>query len=154
MNSNLKAIPEVGKFYHFWDDGKCSSSRHYICKCEKIITPKEAKNIIVSVPEWDFNHNENKFNLISLYDHWKTELYNHKWLYDKNTDYFVECSCPKYDENNLWFIRTTDGGWFSMNIQSSWQGGRLDIDESIYKNIIEELINEGYDIDGYTTETY
>ena len=30
-------IPEVGKFYHFWDDGKCGVSRHYIAKCEEII---------------------------------------------------------------------------------------------------------------------
>ncbi len=55
-NKNLKPIPEVGKFYHFWDDGKTSTSRHYICKVEKIITPEEAKNIIVQVPEYDWDN--------------------------------------------------------------------------------------------------
>ena len=135
----IKNLPEVGKEYHFWDDGKTSTSRHYICKCERIITPEEAKSIIVTVPEWNFDFNENEFNDISLYDHWKIEVYNHDWLYAEDTDYFVECSCPKYDEDNLWFIRTKDGGWFSMNVQNSWQGGRLDIDGKIFEDIINEI---------------
>lgn len=139
MKTNLKQIPNIGEFYHFWDDGKTSASRHYICKCERIITPDEAKNIMVSVPEWDFDHNENIFNLISLYDHWKIEVYNHDWLYAEDTDYFVECSCPKYDADNLWFVRTKGGGWFSMDVQNSWQGGRLDIDGQIFEDIINDI---------------
>lgn len=134
-----KELPIVGQKYHFWDDGKTSTSRHYICKCERIVTSEEAKSIIVTVPEWNFDFNENEFNDISLYDHWKIEVYNHDWLYAEDTDYFVECSCPKYDEDNLWFIRTKDGGWFSMNVQNSWQGGRLDIDGKIFEDIINEI---------------
>lgn len=139
MKNDLKQIPNIGEFYHFWDDGKTSPSRHYICKCERIITPEEAKSIIVTVPEWDYDKNENIFNEIPLYEQWKIEVLNCDWLYAKDTDYFVECSCPKYDEDNLWFVRTKDGGWFSMNVQNSWQGGRLDIDGSIYENIINDI---------------
>lgn len=136
---NKKELPKIGEFYHFWDDGKTSVSRHYICKCERIITPEEAKEIIVTVPEWDFDKNENDFNDISIYEQWKIEVYNHDWLYAEDTDYFVECSCPKYDKDNLWFVRTKDGGWFSMDVQNSWQGGRLDIDEKIFDSIIQEI---------------
>ena len=136
---NKKELPKIGKFYHFWDDGKTSVSRHYICKCERILTTEEAKNIIVTVPEWDFDKNENNFNDMSLYEQWKDEVLNHDWLYAVDTDYFIECSCPKYDEYNLWFVRTKDGGWFSMNVQNSWQSGRLDIDEKIFDSIIQEI---------------
>ena len=135
----LKPIPKVGEFYHFFDDGKTSPSRHYICKCERILTNKEAKKETVSVNSWDFDRKENFFVDKTLYDFWKDEAVpNHDWLFDTETDYFVECSCPKYDENNLWFVRTKDGGWFSMDIQSSWQGGRLDVDGSIYEAIKED----------------
>ena len=37
---------EIGKFYHFWDDGKSSISRHYLCKCEGIITLEEAVRLM------------------------------------------------------------------------------------------------------------
>lgn len=136
---NKKELPKIGEFYHFWDDGKTSVSRHYICKCERILTIEEAKDIIVTVPEWDFDKNENNFNDMSLYEQWKDEVLNHDWLYAVDTDYFIECSCPKYDEDNLWFVRTKDGGWFSMNVQNSWQSGRLDIDEKIFDSIIQEI---------------
>ena len=33
----MKPIPNIGEYYHFWDDGKTSLSRHYICRCERII---------------------------------------------------------------------------------------------------------------------
>lgn len=139
---NKKELPKIGEFYHFWDDGKTSVSRHYICKCERILTTEEAKDIIVTVPEWDFDKNENNFNDMSLYEQWKDEVLNHDWLYAVDTDYFIECSCPKYDEDNLWFVRTKDGGWFSMNVQNSWQSGRLDIDEKIFDSIIQEIKND------------
>lgn len=129
----MKPIPEIGKFYHFWDDGKSSPGRHYICKVERIITPDEAKKIDVNVPDWDFDNNKEVDNIISLYDHWRNEVKNCDWLFAEDTDYFVELSCPEYDEYNLWAVRTKLGGWFSMDVQSSWQGGRLDIDGSIYE---------------------
>lgn len=127
------AVPEVGKFYHFWDDGKSSPGRHYICKVERIITPDEAKDIMVEVTDWDFDENGEVKRMTSLYDHWKEEVVpNCYWLYAKDTDCFVEASCPRYDDYNLWFVRTKGGGWFSMDLQSSWQAGRLDIDGSVY----------------------
>lgn len=156
--SKLKSIPIVGKEYHFWDDGKTSPSRHYICKVERIITPEEAKNIIVRVPHWDFEKKENFFVEVSLYDHWHDdEMPNHAWIFESETDYFVEASCPKYDENNLWFVRTKDGGWFSIDVQSDWQSGDLDIDNSIYEDIINEVKtykNWEEIVKAYESETY
>ena len=50
-----------------------------------------------------------------------------------------------YDENIIWFVRTVQGGWFSIDVQSSWQYGSLDVDGSIYKEIKEEYHNGWYD---------
>ena len=161
MKKELKPLPVVGEFYHFWDDGKSSTSRHYICKCERIITPEEAKNIKVTVPEWDYEKKENYFVEVSLYDHWHdNEMPNHDWLYETETDYFVECSCPCYDEYNLWFVRTKQGGWFSMDVQSWWQGGYLDVTGEKYNNIIQDIKDnpQWYDVENaiaaYESEQY
>lgn len=158
-------VPEVGKLYHFWDDGKTSSSRHYICKCEELITKEQAQSVIFDECIYcDYP--------INLYDIWRIEVDNHRqgknfkvlngsstdegepWLYAEDTDFFVRLSCPTYDKNDLWAVRTVDGGWFTMDIQSSWMGGTLDVSGKIYDGIIQEYIDEGYDISGYTEATY
>ena len=141
--NKLEPIPEINKYYHFWDDGKVSPSRHYICRCERIITAEEAKNIMIEVPN---EYIDDVMDTISLYEHWyDTEMPKCNWLYSKDTDYFIECSCPEYDEHNLWFVRTKDGGWFSMDIQSGWQSGCLDVDGEIFENVTNSWeVNDGY----------
>lgn len=147
-NKNLKPIPEVGKFYHFFDDGKTSASRHYICKVERIVPFEESKNIILSTPRGEnIDENgkfENVFINMSLEDIWKEEVQQCDWLYEKETDYFLEVSCPVYDDNNLWFARTKYGGWFSMDIQSWWQSGELDVDGNIFEDVVEFWKNDKY----------
>ena len=139
--TTLKPVPKVGEFYHFFDDGKTGPSRHYICRCERVVTSEEAKSIMVRVPDEECTKDNPVYNDISLYDHWHdNEMPNHDWLYETETDYFVECSCPVYDENNLWFVRTKhNGGWFSMDIQSWWQSGRLDVTGEIFDYIIPDF---------------
>ena len=70
------------------------------------------------------------------------------WLYAEETDFFVECEIPGYDENTIWFVRTVQGGWFSMDVQSSWQSGSLDVDGSIYKEV-KKWFEEEYHYDWY-----
>lgn len=143
--TNMKNIPEVGKYYHFWDDGKCGPSRHYICKVEKIHTIKDAKNIFVNVPEYNEATNQNDFVKTTLYDRWRYEVKGHNWLYANDTDYIVEISCPVYDEYNLYAVRTKDGGWFTINVQSWWQSGRLDVTGDIYESVLNDWeLHNGY----------
>lgn len=152
-----KSLPEIGKFYHFFDDGKTSPSRHYICKCERIITPEEAKRVMIEVPN---EYVDDVMDKISLYEHWyNNEVPSTYWLFSDKTDYFIECSCPKYDKHNLWFVRTHDGGWFSMDIQNFWQGGRLDIDSEIFQEVLNYIKEhpEYYSsdiIERYNEQTY
>ena len=161
-----KPVPEVGKLYHFWDDGKISSSRHYICKVEELIKPEDAKNVV-------FDDIPDKGQSTSLYDVWRREVDEHRqtpyftairkgasiepgapWLYAEDTDFFVRISCPNYDKYDLWAVRTVDGGWFTMDVQSWWQGGRLDVTGEIYDNRIADCEANNYDTYDYESATY
>lgn len=128
---------EIGKFYHFWDDGKSSIGRHYICKCEGIITVEESKELLFESYYW--NEEDDVSVALTLYDIWTKNKEQCPWLYAGDTPYFIVCSCPKYDNHLLYFAKTKDGTWFSMNVQTWWQSGLLDHEERKLKRIIEDL---------------
>ena len=162
-NQKLKPIPEVGKFYHFFDNGKFSPGRHYICKVEEVVKYDDAKDIIIKdISVWDNDkgvYHKKSNTLIdcwcdTLIDCWLKEKKCNNWIYAPITDYFVEVSCPKYDKYNLWFARTKDGGWYSLDIQSGWQSGQLDVTGEIYDNIIKYWKESGYDISSFTNAKY
>lgn len=127
-------IPKVGEFYHFWDDGKHGLSRHYIAKVERIIPFEQAGNVFCKDREFE--------DITSLLEIWKAEVSRCPRLYKNETDVFIECSIPKYDEDLIYFCRTTDDGWFSINTTSWWQSGTLDIDGSIFEEVLEYSSDE------------
>lgn len=154
MKKNKQDLPKIGEYYHFFDDGKTSMSRHYICRIERIITPEESKNIKVKVPRWNFKTNQNDFEEITLWDRYHEQIRGHDWLYLPITDFLIEASCPTYDKDNLWFIRQKNHGWFSIDVQNGWQGGELDITGEIFENVVNELIEDNGDPSGYYETTY
>jgi hypothetical protein len=114
---NLQPVPEVGKEYHIFDDGKISSSRHYIAKITEVISFDDCSDI-------------------DLKEAWCKNVAECYWLFKSQTDYFIKAASD-YDENPLYFVRTTDGGWFSIDYPSCWMGARLDIDGELYKSMTE-----------------
>ena len=140
----MKEVPKVGQYYHFWDDGKTAVSRHYICRVERVLTNKEAKKFLVKTYE-PIDDNTVEVREVSLYDHWQKQVPEYNWLYAKETDYFIEISCPNYDDNLLYAVRTIGGGWFTMDIQSWWQGGRLDVDGEVYNWRIQDCMENTYE---------
>lgn len=148
-----ESLPKVREYYHFFDDGKITPTRHYIAKCLEIIPFEKFKSIqIDGIPI--FNEDVEITVTKSLYDVWQEEQKDCDFLYAKKTDYAIKCNCPIYDENDLYFVRTKNGGWFSINIQSSWQSGRLDVDNKAWNQLLEDyndmpkvreaLINQKY----------
>ena len=146
--------PEIGKEYHFWDDGKISSSRHYICKVVDIISLEQAKDIMLEFTQFDwmcdyFNQHfegiideENDiFPKMSLYDIWMCQKETCDRVYADETPYFIKISIPTYDENDLYCVRMKNGGWFSLDIQSDWQGGILDINNKKWNYVMGEYVN-------------
>ena len=134
----MKEIPKIGKEYHFFDDGKIKESRHYMAVIQEIIPIEEAGKIIISTPR-DYNEeiNQNVFIDMSLLDIWIDEKLSCDWLYAPITDFIIKASIPKYDKDPIYFARTKDGGWFSMDTTNWWQGGRLDIDGKLYESMLE-----------------
>lgn len=104
-------IPKKKQIYNFFDDGKCSPSRLYKAYVKKVIPFNKAD--------------------IHLKVHLVNSALDCDWIWNGDTDYFVGCYIPKYDNYLVWFARTVNGGWFSMDIQSNWQGGLLDVNREI-----------------------
>lgn len=107
-------VPNTGEKFWFFDDGKISISRMYQAKVLGVYTPEEVpvyvKNTFANNGcDWIFKKDESG---------------------EYTTDVFIRCKIEKYDENDIWFARTQTGEFFSLNIQSDWQGGVLDIDGS------------------------
>jgi len=99
---------EIGKKYNYFDDGKIWESRRLTVEITEIIPFKDIDDTTLCI--------------------WKSEVEQCYWLYSKETDYFVKGLLEteyieiKYEE--IIFVRTLDGGWFSLG----WWGGRLDVD--------------------------
>ena len=74
---------------------------------------------------------------MSLYDIWVDEKKRCDWIYDDYTDYIIKASIPGYDDDYIYFARTKNGGWFSMDVTNWWQSGRLDIDGKLYESMLE-----------------
>ena len=117
-------VPEVDKEYHIFDDGKVRPSRHSICKICKVIPFGECDDL-------------------ELLEAWRNEVSNIYWLFAPETDYFVNGVVKK--ENGAlevhYFVRTLDGGWFSIDYPKYWTASRLDIDGSLFK-----ILEEQYDV--------
>ena len=103
-----KPIPKVNQTCMFFDDGKISYSRMYQATVKQVMVYDDAPDKVKKAFE-----RESKI---------------HDWIWNKTTDYIIACDIKDYDNNLIWFARTVDGGWFSMDVDKSWQGGRLDID--------------------------
>lgn len=153
MINKRQDVPVIGKYYYFFDDGKTSPSRCYKAKVVRVIPYDECDleyeiydyycDCKISKTLKDIHKEEvdENFNVLNGSDTTPVK----SWLYAEETDFFVECEIPGYDENTIWFVRTVQGGWFSIDVQSSWQYGSLDVDGSIYKEIKEEYHNGWYD---------
>lgn len=117
----FQPVPEVGKEYHIFDDGKIRMSRHYIAEVQKLIYPDEA------------------YEMADLYKAWEEQVRECYWLFAQDTDYFVKAT-SSYDANPLYFVRTVDGGWFSIDYPNVWMGARLDIDGNLYNEMMKDYI--------------
>lgn len=141
METNKARVPQVGEKLHFFDDGKVGDSRHYMAVVTHVLTPEQAKSVFVvdaiSFSECHFiDFEENKS--LSLLDVHAEEVKCCDWIFAEQTDYFIACSIPEFDNHIIWFVRKKDGGWFSMDIQSDWQGGYLDVDGECYQRMVDE----------------
>lgn len=105
-----KPVPEVGKEYHAFDDGKIRLNRHYITTITEVIPFDKADE--------------------TLLETWRKEVESCYWLYAPETDYFIKAFDGDTKQPS-YYVRTTEGNWFSLG----WLGGLLDIDGSLYEGV-------------------
>ena len=103
--SKMLPVPQDGEVRHFFDDGKMSDSRHYFATIKAVIPYKKASQNLKKI--------------------WKEERWRCYWIYAYETDYFIKTSIPEYDKKPIWFVRTKDGGWFSIDYMGCLMSGRL-----------------------------
>ena len=112
-------IPEIGKTYSFFDDGKTGLSRRY----KATVLDKIPFEVVEELyPE--------------LFAGWKENLEECGLLYAPTTDFFVKCAIPKYDDDFVYFVRDTRGDWFSIDYPHGWMSGLLDVDGEYGKRTI------------------
>ena len=106
-----KPVPKVNQTCMFFDDGKISYSRMYQATVKQVMVYDDAPDKVKKAFE--------------------RESKAHDWIWNKTTDYIIACDIKDYDNNLIWFARTVEGRWFSMDVDKAWQGGRLDIDDKL-----------------------
>lgn len=102
----MERIPEIGKTYNCFDDGKISRSRMYQVTITELIPFEKADKELLKL--------------------WEEEGLSCDWLFD-TTDYFIKFSSNENEQYpNGVFARTKNGGWFGLG--NYWNSGRLDVD--------------------------
>lgn len=89
-------IPKKRQIYNFFDDGKCSPSRLYKAYVKKVIPFNKAD--------------------IHLKIHLVNSALNCSWIWNGDTDYFIGCYIPRYDNHLIWFTRTKYGSVWIFNL--------------------------------------
>jgi hypothetical protein len=104
-------LPEIGKIYNCFDDGKINRSRLYTVEISEIIP-------------------FDKIDKETL-EKWKEQVKQSYHLYAKETDYFIKTI--NGEDGDAVFVRTKNIGWFSIgNFMNS---GRLDVDGSLTQSL-------------------
>lgn len=123
-------VPEIGKTYVAYDDGKIRPSR-------------ASKVKVVDL----YGYMYVKKNLHDLFNHWIEEKKSCYWLYADTTDYFVKTVNENGEDE--YFVRTKGRGWFSIGELGS---GRLDADGHLTRDVIRDLNDSNYTYDKKETE--
>ena len=102
-------IPEIGKCYNCFDDGKIKESRLYKTTVVQIIPFNDIDAPTLAV--------------------WKNSVEQYSWLFNKTNDYFIMCSG---DENGPEiFVRTIHNEWYSLESPNKVLSGVLDVDGTL-----------------------
>lgn len=118
-------LPEIGKIYKFYDDGKITHSCQYRCKIIDVIP---CDNVLDKIKE-----------------QYKTLVSHYNWIFSPYTDYFIIGKVEDDIIEDQVFMRTLKGNWFSNAISLNIKdfdiidrgdvGGILDVDGVITKEL-------------------
>ena len=121
---HLKPIPEVGKHYHCFDDGKITFSRHFIIQVDEVL-----------------GHMAFKKKYPELFEQYRESVKRSYWLYSTHSDKFVVTYKGENDELGV-YVRTKQGGWFGVG--NWWNSATLDVTGKLWENLVANIDNFDY----------
>ena len=116
---HLQPIPEVGKVYHCFDDGKITFSRHFTIKVDEVL-----------------GHQQFRKRYPEEFQQYRQAVKNCYWLYSTHSDKFVITYNGENDELGV-YVRTKQGGWFGIG--DYWNSAKLDVTGKIWENLISRI---------------
>lgn len=104
-------VPEVGKKYYAYDDGKIRPSRECVVIIDELIQEEDESKL----PE-------------VLYNAWCDCANECYWLYSPESDYIVRGHIDNEEQDICYFVRTHGGHWHSIDYPDAWMGSNLALD--------------------------
>ena len=108
----MQPVPEVGKKYHCFDDGKITFGRHFIIQVDEVL-----------------GHQQFKKRYPEEFQQYRQAVKNCYWLYSTHSDKFVITYNGENDELGV-YIRTKQGGWFGIG--DYWDSAKLDVTGTLW----------------------
>ena len=121
---HMKPIPEVGKKYHCFDDGKITFSRHFIIQVDEVL-----------------GHQEFKRKYKELFDKYREAVKNNYWIYSTHSDKFIITHKGENDELGV-YVRTKQGGWFGIG--NWWNSAVLDATGELWDGLVNRIDSFDY----------
>lgn len=116
---HMQPVPEVGKKYHCFDDGKIKFSRHYIIEVSEVLSYMAFKK---KYPK--------------MFQDYLEVTKDHYWLYSRSTDWFVICEHGEDNKPGV-YTRTKQGGWFGIG--DLFNCGRLDVTGELWNDLVAHI---------------
>ena len=120
----LQPIPEIGKKYHCFDDGKITFSRHFIIQVDEVL-----------------GHMRFKKKYPNLFETYRNAVKRSYWLYSTHSDKFIITHKGENDEIGV-YVRTKQGGWFGIG--PWWNSAELDVTGKLWNNLVINIVNFDY----------
>lgn len=117
-------VPEVGKKYHCFDDGKIRFTRHFIIQVDEVLGYYQFKK---KYPE--------------LFQQYIKCVKRSYWLYSKSSDKFIITHDGENNEIGV-YVRMKDGGWFGIG--SWWNSAELDVTGNLWNNLVAHIDDFDY----------
>ena len=121
---HLKPIPEVGKKYHCFDDGKITFSRNFIIQVDEVL-----------------GHQQFRKKYPTYFKVYRAVVKNCYWLYSTHSDKFVITYKGENDEFGV-YVRTKQGGWFGIG--GYCNSATLDVTGELWNNLVANIDNFSY----------
>ena len=119
----LAPIPKKGETYWFYLCGKIKIKDEFEAIVEQVIPFAECDTYFVR----QYYAELEDIVETAVMDIWLENQDEMFWLLAEMTDYIIEVSIPNLTPAKVYFARTTDGEWYSLEVNTPRHLGLLDV---------------------------